>query len=67
MGMNWYHRVERRYVEYGSSFEATRTFGLFRAIYDTVYNMNMDHLSWRRRRSSSASATPACAPPARRS
>ena len=35
MGMNWYHRVERRYVEYGSSFEATRTFGLFRALYDT--------------------------------
>ena len=32
MGMNWYHRVERRYIEYGSSFEATRTFGLFRAM-----------------------------------
>ena len=44
-GMNWYHRVERRYVEYGSSFEATRTFGLFRTLYDTVYNMNMGHLS----------------------
>ncbi|MGH2951799.1 MAG: alkaline phosphatase family protein, partial [Solirubrobacterales bacterium] len=44
-GMNWYHRVERRYVEYGSSFEATRTFGLFRTLYDTVYNMNMAHLS----------------------
>ena len=26
-GMNWFHRVERRYVEYGSSFEATRAFG----------------------------------------
>ena len=23
-GMNWYHRLERRYVEYGSSLEATR-------------------------------------------
>ena len=46
MGMNWYHRVERRYIEYGSSFEATRTFGLFRAMYDLVYNMNLDHLSW---------------------
>ena len=23
-GMNWYHRVERRYVEYGSSLEASR-------------------------------------------
>jgi Type I phosphodiesterase / nucleotide pyrophosphatase len=47
MGMNWFHRVERRYIEYGSSFEATRTFGLFRAMYDLVYNMNLDHLSWR--------------------
>jgi hypothetical protein len=46
MGMNWYHRLERRYIEYGSSFEATRTFGLFRAMYDLVYNMNLDHLSW---------------------
>ena len=44
-GMNWYHRVEQRYVEYGSSFEATRAFGLFRATYDIVYNMNMSHLS----------------------
>lgn len=44
-GMNWYHRVERRYVEYGSSFEASRTFGLFRALYDLVYNMNLAHLS----------------------
>jgi len=46
MGMNWYHRLERRYIEYGSSFEATRTFGLFRAMYDLVYNMNLEHLSW---------------------
>jgi hypothetical protein len=44
-GMNWYHRAERRYVEYGSSFEATRTFGLFKTLYDIVYNMNMSHLS----------------------
>ena len=44
-GMNWYHRAEQRYVEYGSSFEATRAFGLFRTLYDTVYNMNMAHLS----------------------
>ena len=49
MGMNWYHRLERRYIEYGSSFEATRTFGLFRAMYDLVYNMNLDHLSWETR------------------
>jgi len=44
-GMNWYHRAEQRYVEYGSSWEATRAFGLFRTLYDTVYNMNMAHLS----------------------
>jgi type I phosphodiesterase/nucleotide pyrophosphatase len=44
-GMNWYHRAEHRYVEYGSSLEATRAFGLFRTLYDTVYNMNMAHLS----------------------
>jgi len=44
-GMNWYHRLERRYVEYGSSFEASRAFGLFRALYDLVYNMNLAHLN----------------------
>ena len=44
-GSNWYHRTEGRYVEYGSSFEATRAFGLFRSLYDIVYNMNMSHLS----------------------
>jgi hypothetical protein len=49
IGMNWFHRVERRYIEYGSSFEATRVFGLFRAMYDLVYNMNLDHLSWEAR------------------
>ena len=43
--MNWYHRLERRYVEYGSSLEATRAFGVFRALYDLVYNMNLAHLS----------------------
>ncbi len=45
MGMNWYNRLEGRYVEYGSSFEATRAFGMFRALYDLVYNMNLAHLS----------------------
>jgi hypothetical protein len=44
-GMNWYHRLERRYVEYGSSLEATRAFGVFLALYDLVYNMNLAHLS----------------------
>lgn len=44
-GMNWYHRLERRYVEYGSSLDATRSFGIFRALYDLVYNLNLAHLS----------------------
>ena len=43
--MNWYHRGEERYVEYGSSFEASRTFGIVRSLQDTVYNMNLAHLS----------------------
>jgi predicted AlkP superfamily pyrophosphatase or phosphodiesterase len=43
--MNWYHRGEERYIEYGSSFPATRAFGVVRSLYDTVYNMNMAHLS----------------------
>jgi hypothetical protein len=44
-GMNWYHRLERRYVEYGSSLEASRAFGVFLALYDLVYNLNLAHLS----------------------
>jgi hypothetical protein len=44
-GMNWYHRLERRYVEYGSSLEASRTVGIFRALYDLVYNLNLAHLN----------------------
>ena len=43
--MNWYHRGEERYIEYGSSFQATRAFGVVRSLFDTVYNMNMAHLS----------------------
>jgi predicted AlkP superfamily pyrophosphatase or phosphodiesterase len=43
--MNWYHRGEERYVEYGSSFPATRAFGVFRSLQDTVYNMNLAHLT----------------------
>src|SRR6201999_100459 len=35
----------RRYFEYGSSLEATRAFGVFRALYDLVYNINLAHLS----------------------
>ena len=44
----WYHRGEQRYVDYGSSGAAVRTFGVLRALTDTVYNMNFDHLSRRR-------------------
>jgi hypothetical protein len=43
--MNWYSRAERRYVEYGSSFSASRRFGITRQLTDTVYNMNGHHLS----------------------
>jgi hypothetical protein len=43
--INWYHRGEARYVEYGSSWPATRAFGVLRTLNDIVYNMNFEHLS----------------------
>src|SRR5271169_6886605 len=43
--MNWFHRAEDRYVEYGSSFRAAQRFGIARQLTDTVYNMNRAHLS----------------------
>jgi hypothetical protein len=43
--MNWYNREEGRYVEYGSSFSASRQFGVLRSLTDTVYRMNAEHLS----------------------
>jgi predicted AlkP superfamily pyrophosphatase or phosphodiesterase len=43
--MNWYYREEGRYVEYGSSFSASRQFGVIRSLTDTVYRMNAEHLS----------------------
>jgi hypothetical protein len=43
--MNWYHRDEKRYVEYGTSFKASQAFGFKRSLTDTIYNMNADHLS----------------------
>jgi hypothetical protein len=43
--MNWWWREERRYVEYGSSFGASRRFGINRQLTDTVYRMNMEHLA----------------------
>jgi hypothetical protein len=43
--MNWYHRGEGRYVEYGTSFKASQAFGIKRSLTDTIYNMNLEHLS----------------------
>jgi hypothetical protein len=43
--INWFHRGENRYVEYGSSWPATRTFGVLRTLNDIVYNMNFEHLN----------------------
>ena len=43
--MNWYHRGEGRYVEYGTSFRASQAFGFKRSLTDTIYNMNLEHLS----------------------
>ena len=41
----WWHREERRIVEYGSSFGAIRAAGTRRSIRDTIVGMNRDHLS----------------------
>ena len=43
--MNWYHRGDARYVEYGTSFRASQSFGLKQSLTDTIYNMNLEHLS----------------------
>jgi hypothetical protein len=43
--MNWYHREEARYIEYGTSFKASQAFGFKRSLTDTIYNMNEEHLS----------------------
>jgi hypothetical protein len=40
----WYHRAERRIVEYGSSFAALRAAGTRRSIRDAIFNMNEKHL-----------------------
>jgi type I phosphodiesterase/nucleotide pyrophosphatase len=41
----WWHRRERRLVEYGSSFAAIRAAGTKRSIFDAIFNMNEQHLS----------------------
>ena len=46
---NWYHRGEERYVEYGSSFGASQAHGVRRALIDTVYNLNLAHLTQTRK------------------
>ena len=41
----WWHRGERRIVEYGSSFGAIRVAGLARSLRDTIVDLNAKHLS----------------------
>jgi hypothetical protein len=43
----WYHRRERRIVEYGSSFAAIRAAGFGRSVRDAIVEMNRSHLSRR--------------------
>jgi hypothetical protein len=43
----WWHRGERRLVEYGSSFSAARAAGLGRTLRDTLVGMNAEHLGAR--------------------
>jgi hypothetical protein len=40
----WWHRDQRRVVEYGSSFGAARAAGLGRTLRDTLVGMNAEHL-----------------------
>ena len=63
--MNWYHRGEERYVEYGSSFQATRAFGVRPlALRHGLQHEHGPPQPGRARPSSSTSTTPGCAPPA---
>ena len=41
----WYHREQRRLVEYGSSFGAIRRAGMRQSILDAILNMSGEHLS----------------------
>ena len=43
--MTWYHRGERRFVEYGSSFSATLAEGTRQMVDDVLVNLNLLHLS----------------------
>lgn len=42
--LQWWHRGERRIVEYGSSFGAARAAGVGRTLRDTLVAMNAEHL-----------------------
>jgi hypothetical protein len=48
-GLTWYRRGEDRFVEYGSSFNATLVEGAQMAINDAILNLNHLHLSQRER------------------
>ncbi len=41
----WYHREQRRLIEYGSSFGAIMAAGTRRSILDTIFELNESHLS----------------------
>jgi predicted AlkP superfamily pyrophosphatase or phosphodiesterase len=43
----WWHRGDRRLVEYGSSFSAVRAAGIARTLRDTLVGLNADHLGAR--------------------
>ena len=45
--LQWWHRGERRIVEYGSSFGAARAAGIGRTLRDTLVGMNAEHLGRR--------------------
>jgi Type I phosphodiesterase / nucleotide pyrophosphatase len=41
----WYHRGEKRVIEYGSSFGAMRAVGARRSVKDAIVEMNAEHLA----------------------
>jgi hypothetical protein len=43
--INWWDRTRERYVEYGSSFAASRRLGIARQLADVTYHLNGRHLA----------------------
>lgn len=43
--INWWDRSRDRYVEYGSSFQASRRLGIARQLADVTYHLNGRHLA----------------------